>query len=137
MTLQRTNPRRCRDRTCAFTLAEVLAALAFMAIVIPVAVEGLRVASAAGVVAERKWAATEIAERVLQEAILTGQWQSGRPSGVIRRDGLEYEYALRSEPWLAEPMRLNLRVVTVQVGFTVQGRPYDVTLSTLAGGTTL
>ena len=38
----------------AFTLAEVLAALMFMAIVIPVAVQGLRVSSRAGALAERK-----------------------------------------------------------------------------------
>src|SRR6187401_1688498 len=38
----------------AFTLVEVLAALAFMAIVIPVAVDGLRVANLAGQVGQRK-----------------------------------------------------------------------------------
>src|SRR2546427_2640107 len=37
-----------RKHAGAFTLAEVLAALAFMAIVIPVAVNGLRVANRAG-----------------------------------------------------------------------------------------
>ena len=38
----------------AFTLAEVLAALLFMAIVIPVAVEALHVASLSGEIATRK-----------------------------------------------------------------------------------
>ena len=37
-----------------FTLAEVLAALVFMAILIPVALEGLSIASRAGEVAARK-----------------------------------------------------------------------------------
>lgn len=124
-------------RARGFTLAEVLAALAFMAIVIPVAVEGLRIANAAGVVAERKLAATEIAERVLNEAILTGQWQGGAPAGMLWRGDLQYEYTLRATPWTADPLQLNLQVVTAQVTFEVQGRLYDVNLSTLAGGSTL
>ena len=66
--------RACR----AFTLAEVLAALMFMAIVIPVAVEGLRLASRAGEVGERKVTAARIADRVMNELIATGDWQPGR-----------------------------------------------------------
>ena len=54
----------------AFTLAEVLAALAFMAIVIPVAIQGLRIANLAGQVGQRKAAAGRIAERVLNEWII-------------------------------------------------------------------
>ena len=44
----------------AFTLAEVLAAMLFLAIVIPAAVEALHVASLAGEVAARKGAAARI-----------------------------------------------------------------------------
>ena len=51
----------------AFTLAEVLAALVFMAIVIPVAMQGLHIAGRAGAVAERKREAVRVAERVLNE----------------------------------------------------------------------
>src|ERR1051325_2433688 len=65
-----------------FTLAEVLAALAFMAIVIPVAVQGLRVASLAGQVGQRKAVAGRIAERVLNELSVTGQLQGSGTSGV-------------------------------------------------------
>ena len=56
-----------KRRTSAFTLVEVLAALLFMAIVIPVAVDALHVASLAGEVAARKAVATRIADRVLNE----------------------------------------------------------------------
>jgi type II secretory pathway pseudopilin PulG len=57
----------------AFTLVEVLAALAFMAIVIPVAVEGLRVANLAGQVGQRRAVAARIADRILNELFVTGQ----------------------------------------------------------------
>ena len=120
---------RAARTTCrAFTLVEVLAALAFMAIVIPVAVDGLRVASLAGQVGERKATASRIAERIMNELLVTGQYRSATQKGVIREDAREYEWSMRSEPWPLGAMRL----VTVEVIFPVQGRDYDVRLSTLA-----
>src|SRR5262245_13838541 len=47
--------------TQAFTLAEVLAAMVFMAILIPVAMEGLSIATRAGEVAARKSEAALVA----------------------------------------------------------------------------
>jgi len=67
-----TSPSR-RSQT-AFTLAEVLAALVFMAIVIPVAIEALSIASRAGEVAARKNEAALVAERILAENIVTTNW---------------------------------------------------------------
>src|SRR6266478_1208185 len=74
----------------AFTLAEVLAALAFMAIVIPVAVNGLRVANRAGQVGERKAVAARIADRVLNEWSTTGASQTPAQSGVVRDGAAQY-----------------------------------------------
>lgn len=110
-----------------FTLAEVLAALVFMAIVIPVAVQGLRVANLAGQVGVRKAAAARVAERVLNEALVTGQWQQAVQSGTIAEGFQEYRYDLRVEPWTEG----NLRLMTVQVMYPVQGQDYEVRLSTL------
>jgi type II secretory pathway pseudopilin PulG len=119
--------RVARRPPLAFTLAEVLAALAFMAIVIPVAVEGLRIANRAGLVAQRKDVASRIADRVLNETLVTGQAQSGSRSGVVQEGFQEYRWSVRAEPWPEDAMR----VVTVEVIFPVQGQDYDVRLSTL------
>ncbi|SRR6266568_1661487 len=116
----------------AFTLVEVLAALAFMAIVIPVAVEGLRIANLAGQVGERKATAARIAERVLNELIVTGQLRGAIQNGVVQEGARQYQWSMRSEPWPADAMLL----VTVQVIFPVQGRDYDVHLSTLLDNST-
>ncbi|HVR35742.1 MAG TPA: hypothetical protein VMS21_07815 [Methylomirabilota bacterium] len=124
------SPARSRRALQAFTLAEVLAALVFMAIVIPVAVEGVRIASLAGVVGERKTTATRVAERVLNEHIITGAFRSGG-SGLIREGIHEFQYSIRTEPWSEDTMQL----VTVQVIFPVRGRDYDVRLSTLLDNT--
>ena len=111
----------------AFTLAEVLAALAFMAIVIPVAMEGLQIANRAGQVGHRKATAARIADRVLNEVIVTGQWRTSTQGGTVQEGQQNYRWSLRSEPWQQGTMR----VVTVQVTYPVQGENYDVNVSTL------
>jgi general secretion pathway protein I len=116
----------------AFTLVEVLAALAFMAIVIPVAVDGLRIANLAGQVGQRKAVAARIAERVLNESVVTGQFRNSAQNGTIQEGVQSYQWVSRSEPWPQDAMRL----VTVQVNFPVQGREYDVRLSTLVDNST-
>lgn len=98
-----------------------------MAIVIPVAVEGLRLANLAGEVAQRKTVAGRVAERVLNELIVTGQWLGPAQSGTVHEGNRQYHWQMRVEPWPMDAMRL----LTVQVFFPVQGRQYDVRLSTL------
>jgi type II secretory pathway pseudopilin PulG len=125
----RTNRRSCAARpACAgFTLAEVLAALVFMAIVIPVAVQGLRIASLAGQVAERKAVAARIADRMLNELVVTGQWQTSNQSGSRFEGVHEFTWRAVNDPWELGV----LRVLNVEVFFQVQGQEYDVRLSTL------
>ncbi len=115
-------------RRSAFTLAEVLAALAFMAIVIPVAVQGIQIASRAGQVGIRKATAARIADRVLNELDVTGQLLGGTQNGVVREGGREYAWRMDSQSWLEAA---ELDVVTIRVAFEVQGEEYDVQLSTL------
>ena len=115
------------NRLGAFTLAEVLAALTFMAIVIPVAIEGLRIANRAGVVAQRRTVAARVAERVLNEALVGGQSQSGARTGVVQEGTMDYRWSIRYTTWPEDTMR----VVTAEVIFLVQGQEHDVRLSTL------
>lgn len=112
----------------AFTLAEVLAALLFMAIVIPVALEAMRIASRAGVLAERKREAARVAEKILNESIVTTNWNTSALSGTILEADREYRWQLRTESW-SEP---DMRLLSVEVDFPVQGQDYSVKLSTLA-----
>jgi|SRR5882672_12285029 len=114
-------------RIGAFTLAEVLAALTFMAIVIPVAIEGLHIANRAGVVAQRKTVAARVAERVLNEALVAGQSQANARSGVVQEGALEYRWSIRYATWPEDTMQQ----VTAEVLFLVQGQEHDVRLSTL------
>ena len=115
-----------------FTLAEVLAALLFMAIVIPVAMRGLLIASRAGSVSERKAVGARIAERKLNELVVTRQWQSAAQKGTVREGFQSYPWRLQSETWSEDAA---MRLVTVHVAVPVQGQDYDVHVSTLVDAT--
>jgi prepilin-type N-terminal cleavage/methylation domain-containing protein len=110
-----------------FTLMEVLAALLFMAIVIPVAVQGLRVASLAGEVGHRKKVAARIGQSVLDEMRSNTQTQNATSAGQVQEGAMNYQWKMRTETWPEDAMRL----ATVDVIFLVQGKNYDVQLSTL------
>ena len=123
-----TSPAGAKSRAAGgFTLAEVLAALVFMAIVIPVAVEAVRVASQAGQVGARKAVAARIAERVMNEWLATSGMQQASQTGSIDEGIHHFDWNMRTETWSKDAMS----VVTVQVKYKVQGRDYDVNVSTL------
>lgn len=115
-----------------FTLAEVLAALMFMAIVIPVTVQGLRIASRAGSLAERKAVAARLADSKLNELVVTRQWSSSAQRGTIQDGFQTYNWTLESEPWAEDGA---MRLVSVHVTVPVQGQDYDVKVSTLVDAT--
>ena len=110
-----------------FTLVEVLAALLFMAILIPVTLEAVRVASRAGQVSARKAVAQRIGERVMNELFVTDGFRQSGATGQIEERRRTYEWSMRSESWTED----NLNVITVTVAYEVQGREYEVTLATL------
>lgn len=110
-----------------FTLIEVLASLLLMAIIIPVAMEGMGVASRAGLLGQRKATAMRVAERVLNELVVEGALQSASGSGHAVDGDTTYPWSMRTENWSEDAM-LQL---TVTVTFTLQGNNYDVSLSTL------
>ena len=116
------------ERCAAFTLAEVLAAMLFLAIVIPAAVEALHVSSLAGEVAARKGAAARMADRVLNESLVMTNWNSGTQNGTVSEGALDFRWTLTSQNWPQDSMQL----LTAEVKFTAQGRDYSVKLSTLA-----
>jgi len=133
MKVKPANRSRPAERACAgFTLAEVLAALVFMAIVIPVALQGLHIASRAGSLSERKALGARLAESKLNELVVTGQWQSAAQRGTMREGLQEYSWQLQSEPWAEDGA---MRLVTMHVNVPVQGRDYDVHVSTLVDAT--
>lgn len=114
-------------KQAGFTFAEVLAAMVFIAIVIPTALHGIALASRAEVIADRKTNASMLAERMLKEIILLKQWKNGESNGDFGTEWPDYHWKLFKETWLD-----SMRLITIVVYFNVQDREYDVRLSTLA-----
>jgi len=110
-----------------FTFAELLAAMVFVAIVIPVAVHGLTIANRAGVVADRKRVAAQLADRLLTEIIVTDDWRDGNRQGDFGEQRPGYRWIIDNDAWEEDAMRM----VSVEVFFEVQGREYSIRLTTL------
>jgi len=117
--------------TAGFTLAEVLAALLFMAIVIPAAIEGMHIASLAGTVAQRKGEAARVAQRLLAESLVTTNSSQSVQSGTVTEGQGQFSYTLRSDPWNRDRSQNTVQQLSVEVKFTAQGRDYSVRMSTL------
>jgi type II secretory pathway pseudopilin PulG len=122
---------RSASLRAGFTLAEVLAALVFMAIVIPVAIETLHIAGRAGTVAERKSEAARVAQRLLDESLVTTNYSQAVQSGTTREGLREFTWTVRSEPWNQDPSQNVMRQLSAEVAFTAQGQQYSVRLTTL------
>jgi hypothetical protein len=124
---------RVTRHVAAFTLAEVLAAMLFLAIVIPAAVEALHVASLAGEVAARKGAAARIADRILNESLVTTNWTGGVRNGTVTEGTLDFRWKLTTQNWPQDA----LQMLTAEVTYQAQGKDFSVKLSTLASSQTL
>jgi type II secretory pathway pseudopilin PulG len=122
---------RPKASAAAFTLAEVLAALLFMAIVIPAAVEGLHIASLAGTVAERKGEAARVARRLLTETLVTTNANQSAQGGNVTEGQRQFRWTMHNDLWNQDPNQNVIRLLSIEVFFTAQNREYSVRMSTL------
>lgn len=143
----KTQTAAAKARPAGFTLVEILVALGLMAVVVPVVSQGLKLATLAGEVSQRKAYAMRIAERVLNEIIITGQWNQVGQAKDEQAGTVKYHYVVRNEPWSALNSNVNdgnpggvnvsvvngstLHLLTVDVTFPTQGQTFAVHLSTV------
>ena len=112
----------------AFTLVEVLIAMAFLAVITPVLVQALSVSSAASVASERGGLATQLAENMLNELLLDDAWSSGTDRGDFGENWPGYRWELENNEW--QPAT-GMTELTMVVYFAVQGNERSVRISTL------
>ena len=110
-----------------FTFAEILAALVFMAVLLPVVIQGLAIANRAAVVADRRNQATQLANNYLEELVVTRGWESLSLAGEFQDPWRDYRWTIERGVW---PLG-SMEQVTMNVFFIVQSREYSVRLSTL------
>jgi general secretion pathway protein I len=115
-----------------FTLVEVLAALAIIAIVFPSLMYALSLsANTAGVTAKRMLATT-LAEEKLNELVATGDWQSNAGGGDFGDDGPGFKWQSSTSQWNDPDLTVqNLSEVDVTVTWNARRVDHTVTVSTL------
>ena len=107
-------------------------AVMFMAVVIPVALGAMRVASMAGEAGQRKLVAARIGNRVLNDLIVEHMVQNGGGQrGIVQEKGVTYTWTEKNTMWSADPAS-RMTLATVTVTYNVAGHPCSVELSTLS-----
>jgi len=120
------------DRRDGFTFIEILAALMFLAILVPAIVGGLTLSNRISVLAERKVIAAELAENKLNEQLVGNSWLAGSStSGDFGQDHPGFRWELTQESWQGDTMN-QMTQLSMEVFFPVQGREHSVKLTTLA-----
>ena len=114
-------------KRAGFTLVELLAALAFMAIVIPVIMQALAISNRAGQVAQRKAIAARVADTVLNDYVASAQNSRPVQKGMVAEGAYEFQWNITVENWRQDSMRM----VTAEVTYPVQGQEYSVATTTL------
>ena len=122
---------RMRGGVSAFTLVEVLAALLLVAIVLPVVMQGISLATGAASSAKRRTQAASLAQSKLGELVATENWRTGVLSGRFDAfdgdDAAQYGWRGDLTAW-TEPY---VKQLQVHVTWTAPGGEDSVTLSTL------
>ncbi len=109
---------------------EVLAALLMMAIIVPIALQGMGVVSRAAARGQQKAALMRVAERILNEqlAVVAAGQPIPTSGGGTEVDGAtSYRWSMQTAAWPQDSMTQ----MTVKVECTVEGRPDEMSLSTL------
>ena len=115
-------------RRRGFTFMEILAAMLFMAIVIPAAMQGLSLASKVSSGATRKRHAAELVERVMNQTLVLESWRNGDERGTFGDEWPGYRWEVVVGDWSEDTMR----TITATVYYPAQGNEQAVSLQTLA-----
>jgi hypothetical protein len=70
-----------------------------MAIVIPVVMQGVSIANRAGVGAERKEIAVQLAANMLNQLSISNLWQTAQASGTFEQDYPGYAWSMHPQAW--------------------------------------
>ena len=103
---------RARKRKSGFTLIEVLATLALLAIVLPVAMKGISTSVRAADLARDRMVAATLADTKLAETIVTGEWLNGDASGDFGDEYPGFAWELEVTDW--QDVSLSQLDVTVE-----------------------
>ena len=127
----RVTPRPARW-SAAFTFVEILAAMLFLALVVPAIVGALGVANRASEMAERSALAGELAQNKMSELLTDNAWQTPAfTNGDFAGTYLGYRSEMTTENWTGDPVNTGMTALHVDVHYNIQGNDHTIRLSTL------
>lgn len=111
-----------------FTIVEVLATMALLAIVLPVLNEAISTATHTASDARRRTEAAALAESKLTEIISTGAWENGSAmAGDFSPDWPDYHWTASVGDWTQS----GLEQIDVHVTWTGRNGPRDIQITSL------
>ncbi len=120
-----------QSRRAGFTFVEVLAAMLFLAIVVPAIVTALTLSNRASEMTDRGTTAGQLAENKLDEMLIGNAWQgASNTGGDCGADFSGFRWALTQEPWTGDA-KAALTQLKVEIFYKTQGAEHSVALTTL------
>ena len=110
-----------------FTLIEVLASLVLVALIIPVAMKGISIATILASESKSRLEALELAQIRLSEILLDMDWQNSTMSGTFEDEYARYRWQMNAEDWT----ETGIKQVEVKVLWESRGYEREVSLTTL------
>lgn len=111
-----------------FTLVEILATFVLIAIILPVAMEGISLSTKMASNSKRKIEAGTLAEIKMTDLLVNEDWTDGNDNGNFGTDYPDYTWRYEVKDWESEDM---MRQIDLYVEWIAMGRTHSVVLSTL------
>jgi general secretion pathway protein I len=115
-----------------FTLIEVLATLLLMAIVLPIVMRGITMATQAADASRHRTEAAGLAQSEMAQILASQSWQNGNQSGDFGTDWPQYTWDSSVTPWAGDTSGAGLQQIDVSVYWSINSKKNSVTLSSLA-----
>lgn len=118
---------RSGQRTRGFTFIELLATVALIGAIMPVAMRSIGLCTRLAGQSRRQVEAASLAKAKLTELVVTGDWEQGGKKGSFDDDWSDYEWSLVVSNWTDTLVR----ELDLTVSWRSAGHRREVTLSTL------
>jgi prepilin-type N-terminal cleavage/methylation domain-containing protein len=110
-----------------FTLMEILVTIVMIALVLPIVMKGISIATSLSSNSARKLQAINLAESRLAEILVGKEWQSGSKSGNFSGEHSQYKWQMDTSDWSED----NLKQIALKVWWDQRGRERSIILYTL------
>ncbi len=111
-----------------FTLLEILATFVLIAIILPVAMEGISLSTKMAGDSKRKIEAGTLAEIKMTDLLINEDWTGGDDSGDFGSDYPDYTWRYEVKDWESEDM---VRQIDLYVEWKASGKEGSIVLTTL------